>query len=116
MCGFTMRVGGFMVRKIYESHLHYGLILPSESSIIAEYVNENKGIVVDYALYNKLNISTQVSKRFKIYSNAITQRAKTIGNIYIERKSLEFTEEVCAVIELLEVLSNYYSIQDFKVL
>jgi hypothetical protein len=27
---------------------------------------------------------------------------------------LEFTEEVCAAIELLEVLSNYYSIQDFN--
>jgi hypothetical protein len=92
----------------------YGLILPSESSIVAEYVNDNKGIVVGYTLYNKLNISTQISKQIRVYSNAIVQRTKTIGNICIERKSLEFTEEVCAAIELLEVLSNYYSIQDFN--
>jgi hypothetical protein len=92
----------------------YGLILPSESSIVAEYVNDNKGIVVGYTLYNKLNISTQISKQVKVYSNAITQRTKTIGNIYIERKPLEFTKEVCTAIELLEVLSNYYSIQDFN--
>ncbi|HIS36958.1 TPA: hypothetical protein IAC10_10080 [Candidatus Scatousia excrementigallinarum] len=92
----------------------YGLVKPSQEQIIATYTRDNKGMVVGYVLYNRLNISTQISKNTVLYSNAIQGNIKTIGNIKIERRDIDFTEEVCSAIAILEVLENYYNIQDLN--
>ena len=92
----------------------YGMVLPSEQSIVSEYIKGNSGVVVGYSLYNALNLSTQIAKNINIYSNAISQRIKTVGNIQIERSSLEFNEEIRRAVEFLEVLSNFYAIQDLN--
>lgn len=92
----------------------YGQVLPSEQSIVNEYIKENSGVVVGYSLYNVLHLSTQIAKNINIYSNAISQRIKTVGNIQIERSSLEFNEEIRRAVEFLEVLSNFYAIQDLN--
>ena len=92
----------------------YGIALPSEQSIVSEYIKGNRGVVVGYSLYNSLDLSTQIAKNIKIYSNAIVQRIKTVGNIQIERRSLEFNEKVCKAIEFLDVLNNFYGMQDLN--
>lgn len=92
----------------------YGISLPSEQNIVSEYIKGNSGVVVGYSLYNSLNLSTQIAKNINIYSNAISQRIKTVGNIQIERSSLEFNEEIRRAVEFLEVLSNFYAIQDLN--
>lgn len=92
----------------------YGIVPPSEEEIISNFIENNKGIVIGYQLYNLLNISTQISKNIKIYCNMIKQQTKTIGNVFIERKEVDFSDEVCKVIEMLEILSNFNSIQDLN--
>lgn len=92
----------------------YGIVPPSEEEIISNFIENNKGIVIGYQLYNLLNISTQISKNIKIYCNMINQQTKTIGNVFIERKEVDFSDEVCKVIEMLEILSNFNSIQDLN--
>ncbi|MDE7439306.1 MAG: hypothetical protein K2N23_02215 [Clostridia bacterium] len=92
----------------------YGLVPPTEEEIVASYIDNCKGIVIGYQLYNALNISTQISKNTKIYCNAIDQMTKNIGNIFIERKEIEFSDEVRNVIEILEVLNNFNTIQELN--
>ena len=92
----------------------YGVIKPTQEQIIEAYVRENRGMIVGYALYNRLNISTQISKNILVYSNAIQGNTKTIGNVNIERKNIIFTSENCNTIAVLEVLENYYTIQDIN--
>ena len=92
----------------------YGIISPSEEEIVVNYTRNNKGIVIGYQLYNYLNISTQVSKNIKIYCNKINQHTKTVGNIYIERREVEFSEEVCRVVEMLEILNYFNRIEDLN--
>ena len=92
----------------------YGFVPPSEEEIATNFIENSRGIIIGYQLYNAINISTQVSKNIRIYCNAIEQMTKHIGNICIERKELEFTEEVRKVVELLEVLSNFNTIQDLN--
>lgn len=92
----------------------YGLVKPSQEQIVEVYTRGNKGMVIGYVLYNRLNISTQISKNTVLYSNAIQGNIKTIGNIKIERRDIDFTEEVRNAIAILEVLENYYNIQDLN--
>ena len=92
----------------------YGIVLPSEKSIVDEYIKESSGVVVGYSLYNTLDLSTQIAKNINIYSNAINQRTKTVGNIHIKRIYLEFNKEISRAVEFLEVLSNFYAIQDLN--
>lgn len=92
----------------------YGIVPPSEEEIITSFIENSRGIVIGYQLYNALNISTQISKNVRIYCNAIDQITKNIGNISIERKELEFNEEVRKVVEMLEVLSNFNTIQELN--
>ena len=92
----------------------YGLVKPSQEQIIATYTSDNKGMVVGYVLFNKLNISTQISKNTVLYSNVIQGNIKTIGNIKIEHRDIDFTAEIRLAVSMLEVLENYYNIQDLN--
>lgn len=92
----------------------YGLSKPTQEQVIEAYKGGNKGMVIGYALYNRLNISTQISKNIALYSNAIRSNIKTIGNIRIERRNISFTDVVCNTIAMFEVLENYYNIQDIN--
>ena len=92
----------------------YGIVPPSEEQIVANFIENSRGIIIGYHLYNALNISTQISKNLKIYCNAIDQVTKSIGNIFIERKEIEFSEEVRKVVEMLEVLNNFNTIQELN--
>lgn len=92
----------------------YGTVMPSEQEILREYIGENKGIIVGYYLYNEINISTQIAKTIEVFSNAINGCTRTINNIVISRRNLEFTKEVSATIKMFEVLKNFSEIQDLN--
>ncbi len=109
---YLVKIGkGLYVRP---KKTRFGLILPSEENIVAEYVSGKKGMVIGYQLYNALNISTQVSKNIRVYSNAIRQATKNVRNIHIEQVNVAYTEENRKIIEMMEVLRNYSTIQDFN--
>ena len=92
----------------------YGIVPPSEQEIVETFTKNENGTIIGYQLYNQLNISTQVSKRIEILSSQINQQSKTIKNIHIKQYKLEYTEDVKSVIHMLEILKNFYSIEDLN--
>lgn len=92
----------------------YGIIAPSENEILSAYIGKLKGVEIGYRLYNSLNITTQISKQIKVYSNVISSDIKRIKNIEIKKVNLTFSSEECEMIKYIEVLSNFENIQDIN--
>lgn len=93
----------------------YGLLNPSENEIIQTYIkNEEDGCEVGYGLYNKLRLTTQISKIRVFYCNKISENQKKIGMLYFYRRNIIFSKENVKVIEVLEVLQNFNKIQDLN--
>ena len=94
----------------------FGVIPITEEDIINEFTSNEKGVVVGYRLYNILNLTTQVAFKFNIYSSKISEECKIINTVTIKYADLEFTNEIKTMIEYLEVLENFRTIQDLNYL
>ncbi len=94
----------------------FGTIGSNERNILEYYVgtNKNKGVVVGYQMYNKYGLTTQVSKVIEVYSNVTLQEKRKIKNVSIHKATLKFDTSTKKMIELLEVLENYQSIEDLN--
>jgi len=92
----------------------YGIVPPSEKDIISMFIEREGGTVVGYSLYNKLNLTTQVPKNIIVMSSALEGMTKSIRNVTIHHVPLNFSKEVVSIIHGLEVLQNFYSIQDMN--
>ena len=92
----------------------YGIVPPSEKDIIAAYTENKKGTVVGYTLYNNLNLTTQISKTVTIMSSALEGMTKSIRNIVVHQMPLEFSKEITSMVQGLEVLQNFNTIQDIN--
>ncbi len=92
----------------------YGIVPPSDEEIISTFVKNKKGMVVGYSLYNQLNLTTQVSKSIQVISSNLEGFTKTIRYIKVQQVSIEFTQEMQNMIKGLEVLQNFYEIQDIN--
>jgi hypothetical protein len=82
---------------------------------VAEYFIGSKnqfGLYVGYRMFNRLGLTTQISKSITIYSSRIQQQSKNIGNLTIKKFEIKLSEERIKSIELLEVLQNYKYIED----
>lgn len=90
----------------------YGVVPPSEKEIVFEFTKNETGTVVGYSLYNSLNLTTQVSKSIEVMSSSIESFTKTIRNITVHQVQLGYNDNVKNMIHSLEVLQNYYNIQD----
>ena len=86
----------------------YGIIPISDEEIASVFTNNNSGMIVGYKLYNKLKLTTQISKNYNIYSSNVTNTQKKIRNIEIKNIQINFSKEYIRIIEMLEVLQNYY--------
>ena len=93
----------------------YGTLLPSDREIIKLYTDNNNGTVVGYSLYNALNLTTQIAKKYEVYSSSIEQQTKTIGNVVIKQHVLEYTDNVINTIHIMDVLYHYDKIQDLNI-
>lgn len=92
----------------------FGTVPPSEKDIVNVFVEEEKGVVVGYSLYNALNLTTQISKSTVVLSSRIDGNVKNIKNVNIQKVNLRFTDEVNSVICALEVLQNLKFIEDLN--
>ena len=72
-----------------------GLDLPSEKEIIAAFTQNDTGMVVGYALYNKLSLTTQVSKNIQIYTSSLDEQKKQIGNVFLQKYDMIFSPRLC---------------------
>ena len=91
-----------------------GMYLPSEKEIIAAFTKNGVGMVVGYVLYNKLRLTTQVSKNIQIYTSALDEQKKQIGNVFLQKYDMIFSPEVVRMVAMLEVLQNYNRIEDLN--
>ena len=92
----------------------FGVIPISDEEIISIFTKNNEGMVVGYNLYNRLNLTTQVSKKIIVYSSCVENEVKNIRNIEIKNINVKFSKEYIKIIEMLEVLQNFYEIQDIN--
>ena len=90
----------------------FGTVPISEKDIVDHYIKDNQGIVVGYRLYNQKGLTTQISKRVEILSSAVPGKEKNIHNVYVMNISISLTPETIPIIETLEILQNYKSIED----
>lgn len=92
----------------------YGVVPLPEKQIIDFFTKDNTGTIIGYNLYNSLNLTTQVSKSINILTSSIEGFSKNINNIIIKQVDLEYTTEIKKMISGLEVLQNFYEIQDLN--
>ena len=92
----------------------FGTVPISEKDIVDHYIKDNQGIVVGYRLYNQKGLTTQISKRVEILSSAVPGKKKNIHNVYVMNISISLTPETIPIIETLEILQNYKSIEDIN--
>lgn len=92
----------------------YGIVPISEDKIIHEFTNNNEGMIVGYELYNKYQLTTQVAKKISIYSSNVDNEIKNLRNIEIKNVQLKFNNEFKKNLEILEILENFYKIQDIN--
>lgn len=92
----------------------YGIVPVSETDIVDYYTRDLSGIVIGYKLYNRVGISTQISKRTEVFSNIVIGDKKTIQNVTIRKLEFEFDKDSIPIIETLEILQNYSNIEDLN--
>ncbi len=92
----------------------YGIVSPTERQIVEAYTKDETGTVIGYALYNNLKLTTQVPKTIEVLSSVLDGYSKTLKNVNVRQAKLEYTEPVRNMISALEVLQNYYRIQDMN--
>ena len=88
--------------------------LPSEKEIIATFTENGIGMVVGYTMYNAMRLTTQVSKNIQIYTSALDEQKKQIGNIFLQKYDIVFSPEVVRMVVMLEVLQNYNRIENLN--
>ena len=92
----------------------FGIVPISDEEIISLFINDNQGMVVGYSLYNKLNLTTQISKKITILSSNVSNEIKNIRNIEIKNVKMNYSKDYINIIEMLEVLQNFNDIQDIN--
>jgi len=92
----------------------FGAVPPSDHEIIRSFTKDGQGVVVGYALYNALKLTTQVPKRILVYSSLPDEQHRRIGNVVLQRCSLKFDSQVCSTVRMLDVLQHYGEIQELE--
>lgn len=90
----------------------FGSVPISENDIISHYTSDGRGVVIGYRLYNRKGLTTQVSKRVEVLSSALSEQKKNVSNVCVTNCSVDLTADTIPVIEALEILQNYRSIED----
>ena len=92
----------------------FGTVPISEKDIVDHYIQDDQGIVIGYRLFNQKGLTTQISKRVEVLSSAVLGKKKNIHNVYVMNISISLTPETIPIIETLEILQNYKSIEDIN--
>ena len=94
----------------------FGLLLAGENEFVQYYVGENNkfGFEIGYKLYNKYKLTTQISKKVEIYSQKSNVENRTVKNITVKKLDSFYKPNMLSTIELLEILENYYKIEDLN--
>lgn len=90
----------------------YGILGPSENDIVSTFIDNYKGLVIGYTLYNRLKLTTQVSNNIVILSNNIKASTKKLDNVFVKKIDFKINDKIQTILEGLDVLENYNKIQE----
>lgn len=90
----------------------YGVIPPSDQDIIQAFTKDHTGTVIGYVLYNRLGLTTQISRTVQVLSSKLDGQTKNIRNINVRYADLDFTDKNVKLIQGMNVLENFDKIQD----
>lgn len=92
----------------------FGFIPISEEEIAAYYLQDGKGMLIGYRMYNQKGLTTQVSKNIEILTPEVAESRKVIDNVIIDKTTMRLDKEVIETVEILEILQNYSGIEDLN--
>jgi len=73
--------------------------------------NNNNGMYIGQKLYVKYGITDVTSDDIMLYSNIISKATCNVGNIHVKRVDVELTYENTKIIEALEIMQDFDSIE-----
>lgn len=85
-----------------------------DNEIIRYYTKDKAGFTIGYDLYNRKNISTQISKKKTILSSILKKDTRTMKSITVKKVSINLNTRTQEFIEILEIIENSSYIQDFN--
>lgn len=83
-----------------------------EELIFDEYVDDGKGMLVGYQLFNDVGISNYVDCKIEIYTNNIKSKQKSVGQYFLKKVDLEFDDYTVDLVALLEIIDVGYSMKN----
>lgn len=86
----------------------------SHRDVIQYYTRKSSGFTIGYNLYNRTNISTQISKTTKILTTRLKKETRTINLITVIKLNTTLNDKTREIIETLEIIENSDTIQDFN--
>lgn len=92
----------------------FGNVPMRDQDIVSYYIENQKGLIAGYKLYNQKGLTTQISKQTEVFSNRVSGQQKTVQNVLVRNISCDLNEERVAIIEALEILQNYSKIEDIN--
>ena len=92
----------------------FGSVPISEEEISEHYLRSGEGMLVGYRMFNRKGITTQIGKQVEILSNTIPEGKKNIKNVSVRKITAELNDKTIPVIEILEILQNFYKIEDMN--
>ncbi len=93
----------------------YGNLSLSEDELLAQLLQHTEYIEIGYGLYNKYGLTTQISKKRVFYVEKLQNNQQKIKNIFLYKCSINYkNSEHRKMIEVFEILQNFYSIQDLN--
>ena len=84
--------------------------------ILNAYTQKGKGMVVCYTLFKNIGLTAYQDEKVEIYTKAIANKQKTIGDFLLKRVDLEFADEIVDLISLIEILDAGFSMKGADVL
>lgn len=90
----------------------FGIVPVSEKEVVDYYTRDNNGVVVGYRLFTQKGITTQISKSVDVISSVIDGNSKSVNNVRIKKAGVELNAKTIPIIEALEILQNYHTIED----
>ncbi len=94
----------------------FGIISAGESEIVNYFLGENNkyGFEIGYKLYNKYQLTTQISKKVELYSLKSNVANGTVKNINVKKLDSFYKTSMLPTIEFMEILENYRKIEDLN--
>lgn len=79
--------------------------------VLSQYTNNGRGMVAGYTLFNSIGLTATQEDRIIIFTNAVANKQKTVGDFLLKRVDLEFTDEIIDLISLLEIIDVGFSMK-----